>query len=98
MLLHQLFYLLGRHVVSSSPYALVERTDLKGGRLTLQGNHLINGLILHHSHPDAQRYLGFFFPRMPPVFPETDFCTAPFATLPATLPTSGTKVGFAVVP
>jgi hypothetical protein len=59
---------------------------------------LINHLILHHSHPDAQRYLGFFFARMPPVFPETDFCSAPFAALPATLPTSGTKVGFAVVP
>jgi len=34
-------------------------------------------------HADAQRYLGCFFPRVPPVFPESDFCSAPFATLPA---------------
>jgi hypothetical protein len=44
-------------------------------------------------------YLDRLFGKTPPpVFSETDFCTAPFATFPATLPMSASKVGFDVVP
>lgn len=49
-------------------------------------------------------YLGFLFGKMPPIpvlsptFSETDLCIAPFAALPAKLPTSGIKLGFDVVP
>jgi hypothetical protein len=49
----------------------------------------------------ARCYLGFLFAKMPPVPvlpPVTDLCIAPFAALPAKLPTSGIKLGFAVVP
>jgi hypothetical protein len=50
---------------------------------------------------DSQPYLGFLFGKMPPaavLSPVTDLCIAPFAALPAKLPTSGVKLGFAVVP
>jgi hypothetical protein len=57
--------------------------------------------VLHYpasQAPDAPRYFRFLLPRMPPVFSVADFCIAPFAASPATLPISGTNVGFDVVP